>query len=132
MDAGNVLTVGITGRTPGSTDTFETRAYDAAGNRSTPALTADVTLAAAAAGTITFPAVKDWSTGNLKLNESGVTVIVNNPTTGALVVKLTGKTTHATTGVCVVSDAAIIAGTQYRATMILADGSEGTWKYTAT
>ena len=132
VSVGNVLTIGISARTPGSTDTFEVRAYDAAGNKSTPALSTSVTLADIAVGTITFPAVKDWSTGNLKLNESGVTVIVNNVTTGALVIKLTGKTTHATTGVCTVSDALIIAGTQYRATLILADGSEGTWKYSAT
>lgn len=132
VSVGNVLTIGISARTPGSTDTFEVRAYDAAANKSTPALSTSVTLADIAVGTITFPAVKDWSTGNLKLNESGVTVIVNNVTTGALVIKLTGKTTHATTGVCTVSDALIIAGTQYRATLILADGSEGTWKYSAT
>ena len=132
VSVGNVLTTNITGRTPSSTDTFEVRAFDAAANKSTPALSTSVALAAVALGTITFPAVKDWSTGNLKLNESGVTVIVNNVTTGALVIKLTGKTTHATTGVCTVSDALIIAGTQYRATLILADGSEGTWKYSAT
>ena len=132
VSVGNVLTTNITGRTPSSTDTFEVRAFDAAANKSTPALSTSVTLADIAVGTITFPAVKDWSTGNLKLNESGVTVIVNNVTTGALVIKLTGKTTLATKGVCTVSDALIIAGTQYRATLILADGSEGTWKYSAT
>lgn len=132
VDAGLTLSANITGRTPSSTDTVETRVRDAAGNYSTPLLSGTVALSAATLGTITFPAVKDWSTGNLKLNESGVTVIVNNATSGALVIKLTGKTTHATTGVCTVSDALIIAGTQYRATLILADGSEGTWKYSAT
>lgn len=85
-----------------------------------------------AAATITLPACKQWETGNLRPGETGVTVIVNHPITGALIVKLTGLTTHATTGVCVVSDAAIVAGNSYRATQILADGSEGTWVYTAT
>ena len=85
-----------------------------------------------ASGTITIAACRQWETGNLRLSESGVTVIVNNLTTGALVVKKTGLTTHATTGICVVNDAAIVAGTPYRVTQILADGNEGTWKYTAS
>ena len=34
--------------------------------------------------------------------------------------------------VCVVTDPAIVTGTNYRATQILSDGSEGTWRYTAT
>lgn len=86
----------------------------------------------AVSGTITLPACRQWETGNLRTGESGVVVIVNNPTTGALVIKKTGLTTHATTGVCVVTDAAIVPGTSYRVTQVLADGSEGTWVYTAT
>lgn len=42
---GNVLTILITGRTPGTTDQVRVRAYDAAGNRSTPALSTTVNLA---------------------------------------------------------------------------------------
>jgi hypothetical protein len=45
-DAGNVLTVNITGRTPSATDQVRVRAYDAAGNKAT-ALSAAVTLDAA-------------------------------------------------------------------------------------
>lgn len=86
----------------------------------------------AVSGTITLPACRQWETGNLRTGESGVVVIVNNPTTGALVIKKTGLTTHATTGECVVTDPAIVTGTNYRATQILPDGSEGTWRYTAT
>lgn len=44
IDVGNVLTANISGRTPGSTDTFQVRAYDAANNRSTPALSQSVIL----------------------------------------------------------------------------------------
>lgn len=44
VDRGSNLSVNITGRTPGATETFEVRAYDAAGNRSTPALSTSVTL----------------------------------------------------------------------------------------
>ena len=42
-DIGNVLTSTVTGRTPGSTDAVQIRAYDAAGNRSAP-ITANVSL----------------------------------------------------------------------------------------
>ena len=45
IDAGNVLTKAITGRTPGSTDQVRVRAYDAASNKASP-LSASVTLAA--------------------------------------------------------------------------------------
>lgn len=44
VDVGNVLTVNITGRTPGSTDQVRVRAKDAAGNVSTPPLSASVVL----------------------------------------------------------------------------------------
>ena len=89
-------------------------------------------VSSAVSGTITLPACRQWETGNLRTSESGVVVIVNNPTTGALVVNKTGLTTHATTGECVVTDPAIVTGTNYRVTQILPDGSEGTWRYTAT
>jgi hypothetical protein len=45
-NAGNVLTVNVTGRTPGAVDQVRVRDYDAAGNRGTP-LSASVTLLAA-------------------------------------------------------------------------------------
>lgn len=89
-------------------------------------------VSSAVSGTITLPACRQWETGNLRTSESGVVVIVNNPTTGSLVVKKIGLTTHETTGECVVTDPAIVTGTNYRATQILSDGSEGTWRYTAT
>jgi hypothetical protein len=129
VDAGNVLTIGISARTPGSTDTFEVRAYDAAGNKSTPALSASPTLLI---GTITIPAVRDWGTGNLKTSETGVQVDIHNIATGALVVRKSGQTTHDTTGVCVVKDASITSGTTYRVTTLFADGSLGVWDYAAT
>lgn len=129
VDVGNVLTTNISGRTPGSTDTFEVRAYDAAANKSTPALSVNVTLYI---GTITIPAVKDWGTGNLKTAQTGVQVDIHNISTGALVVRKTGQTTHATTGVCVVQDAAIADATTYEVITRFADGSKGMWDYTAS
>lgn len=128
VDLGSVLTVNISARTPGATDTFEVRAYDAAGNRAT-ALSQSITLFI---GTITIPAVKDWGTGNLKTAQTGVQVDIHNISTGALVVRKTGQTTHATTGVCVVTDAAIVAGTTYEVVTRFADGSKGMWDYTAS
>ena len=128
VDLGNVLTTNISARTPGATDTFEVRAYDAAGNRAT-ALSQSITLFI---GTITIPAVKDWGTGNLKTAQTGVQVDIHNISTGALVVRKTGQTTHATTGVCVVQDAAIADATTYEVITRFADGSKGMWDYTAS
>lgn len=86
------------------------------------------TVASVAAISITD--LKDLTTGTLRASESGITAIISNVSTGALVVKLTGLTSTAG-GDMTISDVALVAGTQYRVTIILADGSEGTWKYTA-
>lgn len=83
----------------------------------------------AGAGTITLPALKDWGTGNVKANETGITLIINNATTGVLVSLLTGQTTNASGVLPTLTG--LVSGTAYRITTILADGSEGTWKYTA-
>lgn len=90
-----------------------------------------ITLTASAAGTITIPAVKDWATWNLKLGETGVQVDIRNKSTGALVVRKTGQTTHGTTGVCVVTDALIVIGIEYEVATRFSDGSMGMWDYTA-
>jgi WD40 repeat protein len=57
-------------------------------------------------------------------SETGMTVFVYDVTTGALVVKLTGKTTDAS-GVAVLSDASFVNGTTYRLVFVLASGAEG-------
>ena len=94
--------------------------------------TDSITLTAVSNGTITVPAVRDWGTKVLKTGQTGVQVDIRNISTGALVVRLTGQTTHATTGVCVVTDAAIVAGTTYEVVTRFADGSRGMWDYTAS
>lgn len=94
--------------------------------------TDSITLTAVSNGTITIPAVRDWGTKALKTGQTGVQVDIRNITTGALVVRKTGQTTHASTGVCVVTDAAIVAGTTYEVVTRFADGSRGMWDYTAT
>lgn len=87
-------------------------------------------IAQGGGGTITLPALKDWGTGNVKANESGVTVIINNAATGGLVNLLNSQSANAGGVLPVLSGLA--SGTDYRVTVILADGSEGTWKYTAS
>jgi hypothetical protein len=49
VSVGNVLTAAITGRTPNTTDVVTVRAFDAAGNRSTPALATSVDILAGTA-----------------------------------------------------------------------------------
>lgn len=82
------------------------------------------------AGTITLPALGDWGTGNLKPNETGVRIIVNNEASGVLAVMLTNQTADASAVLPMISG--LVSGTDYRITTILADGSEGTWVYTAS
>ena len=80
-------------------------------------------------GTITTPALKN-NTGTVLANETGVTVYVYTPDTGALVVKKTGQTTNGS-GVLAVTDALIAASTQYRIVIVLGSGAEGMDKATA-
>ena len=91
-----------------------------------------ITLTASGAGTITIPAVRDWHTGNLKTGETGVQVDIRNISTGALVVRKTGQTTHATTGVCVVKDSSIVSGTAYEVVVRATGGFLGIGDVTAT
>lgn len=98
--------------------------------------TAAATLSGSASGdsstgTLTIVDLKDLTTGALRANETGIVIIVNNVSTGAFVAKLTGQTSNSS-GDIVISDVAFLIGTTYRVTIILSDGSEGTWKYTAT
>ncbi len=121
VDVGNVLTIGISARTPGSTDTFEVRAYDAAGNKSTPALSVSVTLLI---GTITLTDVTQWETNVAKPSETGITVDVSTISTGALLVRKTGQVTTAGSDMAI-KDAAIADATTYQVVVRLADGSIG-------
>ncbi len=55
INAGNVLTTSVSGRTPYTVDAVRVRAYDAAGNRSAPALSVSVSLPAGVASVTTSP-----------------------------------------------------------------------------
>lgn len=79
-------------------------------------------------GSLTLPALKN-NTGTLLINETGATVYVYQ-TTGAHVVTKTGQTTNAS-GIMTITDAALVAATQYRVVVVLGSGAEGMDKVTA-
>lgn len=81
-------------------------------------------------GVLTTPALKN-NTGTLLANETGIAAYIYTPSTGALVVSKTGQTTNAS-GVMTITDALIVAGTQYRVVIVLGSGAEGMDKLTAT
>lgn len=128
-DVGNVLTVNISGRTPSTTDNVRVRAKDAAGNVSTPALSATVNLPAGASGTITTDPIKNWS-GALQASATIQNVVVL--TLGrTLALSLSNQTTSAG-GVLTIASGSLTAGTQYMVGLWNTDGSvRGLKRYTA-
>lgn len=78
-------------------------------------------------GTITLLLTNN--TGTLLSGETGATVHVY-ATSGAFVVTKTGQTTNGS-GVMTITDALIVAATQYRVVVVLASGDEGLDKATA-
>jgi hypothetical protein len=107
--------------------TFSFVAVGAASDAKYTATTASPSFSLAAVGavlgTITSPVLKN-NTGTVLSSLSGVTVYVHNPTTGALVVKLTGQTTDGS-GVLTCSSASIVPSTAYRVIVVLETGAEG-------
>ena len=81
-------------------------------NGSTTSSSATLTVNASGSVSLTSSALKD-NTGTLHLSAS-FEAFVLNVTTGALVVKKTGLTSHASTGVVSFTDASLVSGTQYR------------------
>ena len=71
-----------------------------------------VPIVAAGGATLTSSALKN-NTGALHLS-AAFEAFVLNATTGALIVRKTGLTSHASTGVVTFNDAALTAATQYR------------------
>lgn len=113
---GTALTVNISGRTPSTTESFQVRAFDAAGNRST-ALTQSVTLATPVAGVTIAEPLKN-NTGTLRANESGVGVALLQ--TGDFTY---GLTTDASGVLETVTGA--VAGQSYYVVIKTADGGVG-------
>ena len=80
-------------------------------------------------GTLTLPVLKN-NTGTVLANETGATVHVYAVSTGNKVVTKTSQTTNGS-GVMTVTDALIVAATQYRVVVVLGSGAEGLDKVTA-
>lgn len=111
LTLGNVLTVAVTGRTPGSSDSVLVRARDGAGNTSTPPLATTVNLPSGGTPVLSTPPMKN-NTGTLLANLGGIIVNVYDANTGALVLRKTGLSSNAA-GVVSFSDAALVSGTSY-------------------
>lgn len=86
-------------------------------------------ILATGGATITITDLEDFTTGVARPNETGITAIINQMT-GELVANLPGQTSTAGSDMSV-SHASLVAGTWYRVTTVMPDGSEGTWKYQA-
>lgn len=117
VDVGNVLTVNITGRTPGNTDAVRVRAKDGSGNVSTPALSASVNLPLP---TLTSAVVRN-NTGTVQgsVTIPKVTVLRFSDMTVAL--NLTNQNTSA--GILTIANASLVQGTGYVVVLANADGS---------
>ncbi len=124
-DAGNNLSAAITGRTAGATETVYVRAYDAAGLRSTPAISGEVTLESIPAAGINVTEPLKNNTGTVLASQSGVRVAVLQAADLVSVYETTGLTTNASGILDTISNAAITAGQQYHVAIKLADGSVG-------
>lgn len=124
-NVGNVLTTAITGRTAGATETVQVRAYDAAGNRSA-AISAGVTLASAVVtGTLTVAEPLKNNTGTVRASLSGIKAVVIRASDMVAVLTKTGLTTNASGLLSAISDANLVAGTQYHVVIKLSDGGVG-------
>lgn len=124
-NAGNNLSAAITGRTAGTTETVYVRAYDAAGLRSTPAISGSVTLESALAAGINVTEPLKNNTGTVLVNLSGVRVAVLQAADLVSVYETSGRTTNASGILATISGAGITAGQQYHVAIKLADGGVG-------
>ena len=92
--------------------------------------TATATGTSAGVSTITTPVLKN-NTGTVLASQTGITTHIYAVSSGDKVVTLTGQTTNGS-GVMTLSDALIVAGTQYRVVIVLDSGAEGMEKLTAS
>lgn len=122
---GAAKTTSISGRAPGTTDTLEVRAFDAAGNRSA-AISRTVTLAAATAGARLAVAdpLKN-NAGAVHANLTGIIATVLRASDLAAVATVSGLTTNSSGVLASVSHASIVAGTQYHLALKTAGGGVG-------
>jgi hypothetical protein len=134
MDAGTAISVSggemsinsgaftSTATTIDPSDTVQLRVTSSASNSTATNVTLTIgtesdiwtvtTVAAASVGTITTGAFKN-NTGTLQTSLTGLRVVVLDPTDGTTVLNSAGNTTHATTAVLTLSDAALTPATTY-------------------
>lgn len=105
-------TVVITGLAAGNY-TGQFRAFDAAGNNSTPVLSQAFTIAAAASGTVTIPALSAW-TGAVMAGLTVANVVVVRRSDRVQVLALSNQVASAG-GTLTITNAALVAGVGYQA-----------------
>lgn len=111
VSVGNVLTTNITGRTPSSTDTFEVRAYDAAGNRSS-AMSKSVTLLASVTASLVITEPLTIA-GLPAAGLTGISAVVVQSSDLTYVCKLSGLTTDSSGRIQGLTHASMVVGTKY-------------------
>ncbi|MEJ1938145.1 hypothetical protein WDZ92_48750, partial [Nostoc sp. NIES-2111] len=117
----------VTGGSANSGDTYRCLVTDSNGTTTSSAATLTV---AAAPGVLTSSALKS-NAGVLHVS-APFEAFVLNATSGALVLRKTGLTSNASTGVVTFSDAALTAATQYRVVWRRTDtGAQGVELLTA-
>lgn len=112
--------IGLTGLTAATPYTIEVRAINAAGNGSWSAV-ANFTTASVATGTFTTGVLRKLVGGAVLANTALTYFRLYNPTTGELVLNRTDLSTDSNGRVTCV-DAAITAGTEYRADWLAVTG----------
>ena len=124
-DRGTNRTATITGRSAGTTDVFYVRAYDAAGNRSTPAISGSVTTQSTTVGMVNVVEPLKNNTGMVLGNLTAVKASVLQVGTLGSVHDASTLTTSAGGILSTISSASIIPGHQYHVVIKLTDGSVG-------
>lgn len=125
ISVGNSTSANISGRTPGTTDNIQVRAYDAAGNRSTPALSATANLTAVVTGSIVVSDPLKNNAGNLLTSLSGIKATVLRSSDFVSVCTVTGLTTDGSGVLSTVANASISAGTAYHVVIKTSSGGVG-------
>lgn len=121
--AGGARSAAITGRTNGSTDTVEMRAFDPSGNNSS-ALSDDVDLLDLDEATITTDPFRNYA-GTLLANTLLENVLVVDVADRSVALSLSNQTTDASTGVLSITSTSLTADATY---MVLAFNSTGTMR----
>ena len=124
VNNGTALTKTVSGRTAGTTDTVYVRAYDAAGNRSTP-ISTTATLSALAVGTLNLTEPLVNNTGTKLASVTGIKAVVIRNSDFAPITSTGSLTTNASAVLSTISSSLIVAGTVYRLAIQLSDGGVG-------